>query len=94
MIYAYTNMECSRHNFFVILGQVLLFYLTINSENQNFEKIKKIPGDIIILHLCITNDDHIMYGSGDIKHDRQSFLSFRAIFCHLNSLANWKILNR
>ena len=40
----------------------LTFDLTNNRKNQNFEKIKKILGDIIILHLCITNDDRIMYG--------------------------------
>ena len=28
-----------------------------NPKNQNFKKIKKTPGDIIILHLCTTNDD-------------------------------------
>ena len=34
-----------------------------NPKNQNFEKNRKTPGDIIILHLCTTNDDHMMYGS-------------------------------
>ena len=34
-----------------------------NPENQNFEKMKKPPGDIIILHKCTINDDHIIYGS-------------------------------
>ena len=33
-------------------------------ENQNLEKMKKkTPGDIIILHMCTTNDNHMMYGS-------------------------------
>ena len=39
--------------FFLILGHFLHFYPTNNPENQNFEKIKKIPGDIIILNMCI-----------------------------------------
>ena len=34
----------------------------------------KTPGDIIFLHMCIINQDHIMYVSWDI------FLSFWAIF--------------
>ena len=36
-----------------------------NSENQNFEKMKKkeTPGDIKILHLCTINDNNMMYGS-------------------------------
>ena len=34
-----------------------------NPKNQNFEKMKKRPGDIIILHMCTINDNHMMYGS-------------------------------
>ena len=34
--------------------------------------MKKSPGDIIILHLCITNDDHMMHGSWDMEYDRQN----------------------
>ena len=29
-----------------------------NLKNQNFEKMKKKPQDIIILHKCTTNHDH------------------------------------
>ena len=38
-----------------------------------------MPGDIIILHLSSTNDNHMMYDSWDINHDRNNFLSFWAI---------------
>ena len=34
-----------------------------NPENQNFEKMKKIPGDIIILQMFTLYDNHMMYGS-------------------------------
>ena len=34
-----------------------------NTENQNFEKMKKTPGYIIILIMCTINDNHMMYGS-------------------------------
>ena len=42
----------------------LFFFLTPpnNPENQNFEKIKKMPGDTI-LYMCIINEAHMMYGS-------------------------------
>ena len=30
-----------------------------NPENQNFDKMKKLPGDIIILHKCNLDDNHI-----------------------------------
>ena len=42
--------------------------------------MKRVPGNIIILNLCPTNDNHMMYGSWDTEHDRQNFLSFWAIF--------------
>ena len=34
-----------------------------NSENQNFEKREKATTDVIILHMCTKNDDHMMYDS-------------------------------
>ena len=45
--------------FFDILDHFLPFYSPNNLRNQNFEKIKKTPEDIIILHMCILNDNHI-----------------------------------
>ena len=53
--------------------------------------MKKIPQDIIILHKCAINENHMMYGSCDMKHDRQNFLSFRAIFCPFTPLIVRKI---
>ena len=41
-------------------------------KNQNFEKMKKAPGDITILHMCTTNYDQMMYGSRDMLHDRRT----------------------
>ena len=71
-------LECDRLKL-VIIGHFLLFYHSPlpppkNLKNQNFEKMSK-SGDII-LHMCTTNDDHMMYGSWDMEHDRQNFLSF------------------
>ena len=34
-----------------------------NPKNQNLEKMKNMPGDIIILHMCTINDTHMIYGS-------------------------------
>ena len=49
-------------NFFVFLGYFLALYLP-NPENQNFEKMKKTPEDIIILHMSTINQNHVMYDS-------------------------------
>ena len=39
-------------------------------ENQNFEKMKKVRRDTIILHMCTINENHMMYGSWNMEHDR------------------------
>ena len=47
----------------------------------------------IILHLCNTNDDHMMHGSWDIKHDRQNFfdiLCYSLPFCPTDIMKNQK----
>ena len=47
-MYAYSDMEYDRP-IFVILGHFLLFYPTIDPENQNLDKILKT-----LLHMCAT----------------------------------------
>ena len=34
-----------------------------NTENQNFEKMKIMPIDIMILHMCTINENQMMYVS-------------------------------
>ena len=66
---------------FCHLGLFLAFSLPKNLENQNFEKMKKTPGDIIILHKYIKDHDHMLYHSWDMALDRCNFyFSFWAIF--------------
>ena len=70
----------SATDFFVILDHFLPFYTPNKLKNQNFEKLKKTPEYIIILHMHTINDNQMMYGSCDIECDRQIFLSFQTIF--------------
>ena len=83
----------ARHTeFFVILDNFLPFYPPNNPKNQNFEKMKKTPGDIIILHMCTKNYDQMMYGSWDMVCDRcYCYFSFWAIFCPFTPLTAQKI---
>ena len=53
-------------------------------------KNKKTPGDTIILHICTINDNHMMYGSWDMKHDGQNCFSFWTIFCPFIPLTTQK----
>ena len=61
-----------------------------HSENQNFEKLKKPLGDITILHMCPSNDNHMMYCSWDMECDRQYFV-MADYFLHFHHPNNpWK----
>ena len=78
-----------RTEFFVILDCFLPFYIPNNPKNQNFEKMKKPPWNIITLHMCTINDNHMMYGFWDMEcvTDRISchFGLFFALFYPLNN---------
>ena len=67
----------------VILGHFLPFTSPLppphtlnNPENQNFEKRKKAPGDVIIVNLSNKKHDQMMYAYSDMESDRHNFLSF------------------
>ena len=53
--------------------------------------MKKILGDIIILHMCTINENHMMYGSWDKECHRQNLFSFWTIFCSFTPLTTQKI---
>ena len=54
-------------------------------------KNEKTAGDIISLHKCTINDNHIMHGSSDMEHDRYNFLKFLTIFYPFSPLTTPKI---
>ena len=60
-----------------------------NPKDQNFEKMKKPPGDIITLHICNINDNHMMYGCWDMGHDR--IFDILDLFCPFTPLATQKM---
>ena len=60
MIICYTDPEiwCVTHEIvFFILDYFLPFYHPNSSKNQDFSKMKKAPGDFIMLHMCTKNYD-------------------------------------
>ena len=61
------------------------------TKKSQFEKIKKTPKNIIILHMCTINDNHIMCGYWNTMCNRQYFLSFWTIFCPFTPLTTQKI---
>ena len=52
---------------------------------------EKKPEDITILQICIKNDNHIMYDSWDMEHERHNFLSFWTVFYPFTPLWTQKI---
>ena len=70
------------------------FYPPNNSENKNFGKIKTMPEDIIIFHMCTINENHMMYGSCYMERDRQNFFSFWTIFRPFTPHKKIKILKK
>ena len=56
-------MKRDRKNFMSFWTVFLPFYPANKTKNQNFKKLKKLPGYTITLHVCAINDNHMMYGS-------------------------------
>ena len=50
-------------------------------QTEKFWKNEKTPGGIIILNISTINENHMMYDSWDVEHDRQNSFSFWANFC-------------
>ena len=59
MIHGSWDINCNRQIFFVILDNFLPFYPPDSPKNENIKKMKKKPGNIIILHKCTKNHDHM-----------------------------------
>ena len=76
-------MERDRKNFLSCWTIFCPFTSLTNPENQNFEKMKKVPGHIIILHMCTINENHMMYGSWHMENNRQNFSHFGPFFAFL-----------
>ena len=91
--YHYQNLDDMIYSSWDIEQKRLKKTALKKTKNQNFEKIKKTVGDIIILHTCTKNHDHMMHGSWDTELDRQNFLSLWTIFCPFTQLTTWKIKN-
>ena len=103
--YHFTNVNHERRSYdiwffiygtwqtkvFVILDHFLSFYPPNNPKNQNFEKMKKPPWGITILHMFTLNENHMMYGSWDSECNEQNFLLHWTVFCPFTPLTTWEI---
>ena len=58
---------------------------------QNFEKMKKTSGDVIILHKCTRNENHDVWFLRYGERQKELFLIFGPFFAFLLPLTTWKI---
>ena len=87
------DMECNRPNFLSFWTVFCPFTPLTTQKIKILKKIEKLPGDIILLHRCNINDNHMMHGSWGMKHDRQNFLPFLTVFCPFTALRTQKNQN-
>ena len=83
-----------RQNFLSFWDIFCPFTPPNDPENKNFEKkIWKKCLEILSFYtyICTLNEDHMIYGSWNIRRGRQKFLSFWAIFCPFSPLTTQKI---
>ena len=81
MMHGAWGTEWDRQNFQHFGVFFVLLPPPNDPENQNFLKMKKMDGYIILLHMCTINEDHMIYDFRNIRCNRQNLLSFWAIFC-------------
>ena len=65
----------SETEYFFILGHFLPFYLLTTWKIKILKIKKKMPGDVIILHMSTKNHNHMMCASWDMECDRQNYWS-------------------
>ena len=69
------------------------FFVIMDPKNENFEKMKKVLQDTIILQMFTINDSHMVYGFLDMECNSQIFLTFWTIFCPFTPYNNPKNQN-
>ena len=95
--YHFTHLHHKWQSYvFVILDHFLYFHPLTTQKFKILKKWKKRPGDTIILHKCTINDNHMMYYSWGMKHDRELFviLDYFLNFYPPSNLKNHKILKK
>ena len=60
MMYSSWDMVCDRCNCYFSFWAVFFPFAPLTAQKTNFKKMKKNPGDIIILHMCTKNYDQFM----------------------------------
>ena len=66
------NIRCNRQKF-LSFWAIFCPFSRLTTWKIEIFKLKKTPGDIIILHIFTINDNYMKYGSWDMERSRQNF---------------------
>ena len=80
MIHGSWNIRWNRQKL-LSFSAIFCPFSPLTTRKIKILKLKKTPADIIILQISTVNDNHMIYGSWDLDHDRHNFLSFWTVFC-------------
>ena len=81
MMHGSWDMESDRQNFLSFWTIFCPFRTLKTQKMKTLKKWKgKTPGDIISLHKCTKNHDHILHCSWDRMHDRCNFIFHFGLF--------------
>ena len=61
MLHCSGDTRCDGCDFYFSVWAIFVLLLPKQPEKSKFKKMKKTPGDIIVLHMCTKNNDHMMY---------------------------------
>ena len=98
MMYGSWDTELDRHNFlsFWVIFRPFTPPIPLIISKIKILKKKKWKKSLEILtfytYMCTINEDHMIYGSWNIRCDRQKLLSFWAIFCPFSLTTTQKII--
>ena len=94
MMYGFWDMERDGQ-YFLSFWTVFCSFIPLTTRKiKLLKKWKKKPDDVIILHECSKNHDHMLHYSWDTMHDRcNSYFLFWTIFHPFTHLTTQKIKN-
>ena len=80
IMYVSWDIKAQLTQFFVISSHFCSLILLTTRKIKVLKKIEKARGDILILRLCTTSDNHMMYGFWPMERGRQIFLSLSLLY--------------
>ena len=91
MMYVSWDIKCKGQSFFSFWTNFCPLTLLTTQAIKILKKKKKKTHQMLSFYTCVPQMTIMMYGSWNIKHKSQNFLSFSAIFCPFTALTVHKI---